>query len=265
MHAFPSAMGAAEDHAATQIRGAAALLAGCFPGLSLEQRLREARSLVPGRLVLTTSFGLEDQALTHALASEELDIDLVTLDTGRLFPETYAVWAETERRYGLRVRAFAPERRDVERLVAEDGIDGFRNAVEARQRCCGVRKVEPLARALAGAAGWITGLRADQSAHRAAATFAEADAVRRLVKINPLSDFSRDAVREYVRVNEVPYNPLHDVGFLSIGCAPCTRAVRPGEPERAGRWWWEQEEKKECGLHLRPVPAAQQQGARDAA
>lgn len=250
------------EPAADPLRDAARILAGCMPGLTLEQRLREARSLVPGRLVLTTSFGLEDQALTHAAANEDLDIDLVTLDTGRLFPETYAVWAETERRYGIRVRAFTPERRDVETLVAEDGIDGFKNAVAARLRCCGVRKVEPLARALAGAAGWITGLRGDQSAHRAGVPFAEVDTVRRLVKINPLGDFSREAVRDYVRANEVPYNPLHDVGFLSIGCAPCTRAVRPGEPERAGRWWWEQEEKKECGLHLRPLPAQQ---ARDAA
>lgn len=256
--AFPT-----RESAYDSLRDAARLLAECMPSLSLEQRLREARSLVQGRLVLTTSFGLEDQALTHAAANEDLDIDFVTLDTGRLFPETYAVWAETERRYGIRVRAFTPERRDVETLVAEDGIDGFKNSVEARLRCCGIRKVEPLARALAGASGWITGLRADQSAHRSAAAFAEVDAVRRLVKINPLSDFSRDAVRDYVRANEVPYNPLHDVGFLSIGCAPCTRAVRPGEPERAGRWWWEQEEKKECGLHLRPLPAAPV--ARDAA
>jgi phosphoadenosine phosphosulfate reductase len=244
------------------LRRTANLLAECLPGLTLEQRLREIRSVVTGRLVLTSSFGLEDQALTHAAATEDLDIEFVTLDTGRLFPETYAVWAETERRYGIRVRAFTPERNAVESLVSNDGIDGFRNSVEARQRCCGIRKLEPLSRALAGAAGWVTGLRADQSAHRsAAATFADVDVVRRLVKASPLADWSRDSVRDYIRAHEVPYNPLHDVGFLSIGCAPCTRAVRPGEPERAGRWWWEEEEKKECGLHLRPVPLPEERTA----
>lgn len=242
-----------------RMRATADLLASCFPDLSLGQRLREARSIVEGRLVLTTSFGLEDQALTHAAASEDLDIELVTLDTGRLFPETYDVWAETERRYGIRIQAFTPEQKALEELVRDDGIAGFRNSIDARHRCCGVRKMEPLGRALEGASGWITGLRADQSAHRAVTPFAEPDIVRRLVKVNPLADFSRDAVKDYVRANDVPYNALHDRGFLSIGCAPCTRAVRPGEPERAGRWWWEEEEKKECGLHVRtePIPVPQ--------
>lgn len=236
-----------------KMRATADLLSGCLPLLSLEGRMREIRSIVDGRLVLTTSFGIEDQALTHAAASEDLDIELVTLDTGRLFPETYDVWAETERRYGVRVRAFTPEQKPLEKLVREDGIAGFRNSVEARHRCCGIRKMEPLSRALADASGWITGLRADQSAHRAVTPFAEPDMVRRLVKINPLADFTRDTVRDYVRVNDIPYNALHDAGFLSIGCAPCTRAIRPDEPERAGRWWWEEEEKKECGLHIRPA------------
>jgi phosphoadenosine phosphosulfate reductase len=220
---------------------------------NLPARLRAARRLVAGRLVFTTSFGLEDQAITHAIFTHDLDLDIevVTLDTGRHFPETYEVWAETERHYGRRIQAFMPDTGAVEALVSAQGIAGFRASVEARQACCGVRKVEPLRRALAQAGGWITGLRAEQSAHRAATRLAEADAVHGLVKINPIADWSRTDVEHYVADNRIPYNPLHDRGFRSIGCAPCTRAVRVGEPERAGRWWWEDEAKKECGLHIR--------------
>jgi phosphoadenosine phosphosulfate reductase len=176
--------------------------------------------------------------------------EIVTLDTGRLFPETYDVWAETEAAYGIRIRAYAPERRAEEAFVAAEGINGFRHSVAARQACCGFRKVEPLGRALEGAAAWITGLRAGQSANRADTPLAEADLDRGLIKVNPLADWSRAAVDAFVRTNFIPYNVLHDRGFPSIGCAPCTRAVRIGEDERAGRWWWEQESKKECGLHL---------------
>jgi phosphoadenosine phosphosulfate reductase len=204
---------------------------------------------VPGRLVFTTSLGLEDQAIAHAIFAQDLAIDVVTLDTGRLFPETYQLWVDTEHRYGRRIRALAPDHRSLEALVARQGIDGFRASIEARRACCAVRKVAPLARALAGASGWITGLRAEQSADRALLDFAVADDAHGVVKVNPLFDWTRDRVVAFVRAHDVPYNPLHDRGFLSIGCAPCTRAVAPGEPERSGRWWWEQEDKKECGLH----------------
>jgi phosphoadenosine phosphosulfate reductase len=221
-----------------------------FASLSLAARLAAARAAIDGRIVFTTSFGIEDQALAHVIFSEDLNIEVVTLDTGRLFPETHQVWAETERRYGKRIAGLAPDRRSVEELVAADGIDGFRQSVAARHACCFVRKVEPLGRALAGAAGWITGLRADQSAERAGVKFAAFDEARGLLKINPLLDWSRSRVADFVREHGVPANALHARGFLSIGCAPCTRAVAPGEPERAGRWWWEQEDKKECGLHV---------------
>jgi phosphoadenosine phosphosulfate reductase len=221
-----------------------------FPALDLFERLAAIRAQIPGRVVFTTSFGLEDQAIAHAIFAQALAIDVATLDTGRLFPETYDVWAETERRYGVRVFAFAPEHRAVETLIARRGIDGFRSSVEARLDCCAVRKVAPLARALDGAAAWVTGLRADQSADRARVLPALFDEERRLLKVNPLFDWTRERTREFVRAHDVPSNALHERGFLSIGCAPCTRAVMPGEPERAGRWWWEQSQKKECGLHV---------------
>jgi phosphoadenosine phosphosulfate reductase len=239
-------------NADSPLYAAAQSLIDGFANLDLVNRLAEARRAIAGRLVFTTSFGLEDQAITHAILSQDLAIDIVTLDTGRLFPETYVVWSETEARYGRRIRAFYPERLSVEAFVAQHGIDGFRVSIAARQACCAARKVEPLGRALDGASGWITGMRAEQSWERATTPYAAVDPARGLIKLNPLLDWSRERVIDFVREHGVPYNALHDEGFLSIGCAPCTRAVKPGEPERAGRWWWEQEDKKECGLHSRP-------------
>jgi phosphoadenosine phosphosulfate reductase len=216
--------------------------------LGLDDRLRLVREAVSGRLCLTTSFGVEDQLLTAA-AADVGGIEFVTLDTGRLFPETHDVWRETERRLGVRIRAVAPEPARVSDLVARDGLDGFYDSVEKRRACCGVRKTEPLAKALAGAAGWITGLRSEQSDERAGAPFAAADPDRGLVKISPLFDWTRDAVLAELRARDVPVSALEARGYRSVGCAPCTRALRPGEPERAGRWWWEQGGPKECGLH----------------
>jgi len=221
--------------------------------LPLVGRLRLIADTAPGPIVFTTSFGVEDQAITHALvAADVAKVTLKTLDTGRLFPETYALWAETERSYPLRILGVSPKQDSVEDLVARDGPDGFYRALEARKSCCQVRKVEPLARALAGAKSWITGLRGDQSAQRATVEFAEIDPARGVLKLNPLFDWTRSEVVAFVTVSKVPINPLHQAGFVSIGCAPCTRAILPGEPERAGRWWWEDETKKECGLHIAP-------------
>ena len=224
-------------------------LAAALPALDLFERLAAIRAHLPGRIVFTTSFGLEDQAIAHAIFSQELAIEVATLDTGRLFPETHEVWAETEQRYGCRVAAFAPSHRSLETLIAQQGIGGTRSSLGARLECCNVRKVAPLDRALAGGTGWITGIRADQSAGRARLSPVAFDERRCLVKANPLFDWTREQTLDFVRTHQVPYNSLHDRGFLSIGCAPCTRAVAPGEPERAGRWWWEQSDKKECGLH----------------
>ena len=219
-----------------------------FAQLDLRGRLAAVRARLPGRIVFTTSFGLEDQAIGQAIFSQSLPIEVVTLDTGRLFPETHEVWAETERRYGVTIRSVHPDHRSLERLIAEQGIGGFRESIAARQACCGVRKVEPLRRALDGAAVWITGLRADQSGARADTRYLAHDPVHRLIKVSPLADWSRERVVDYVKAEAIPYNALHDRGYPSIGCAPCTRAVEPGQDIRAGRWWWE-ESVKECGLH----------------
>src|SRR5712671_6812746 len=219
-------------------------------GLSLTERLAAIRNGLDGAIVFTTSFGLEDQVILHHICDAGLDIDVITLDTGRLFPETYTVWEETERRYGCRIRAIYPHQAALEDLIAVQGINGFYRTREARIACCDVRKVEPLARALAGAQGWITGLRADQSADRRTGNLVTADRAYNLLKFNPLIDWSRQAAQDFAAAHEVPTNALHRKGFLSIGCAPCTRAVRPGEPERAGRWWWEDGSKRECGLHV---------------
>jgi len=225
-------------------------LAEAYPQLDLGERLAAARNSIPGRLVFTTSFGLEDQAIAHAILVQDLAIELVTFDTGRLFPETHEVWAATEQRYGRRIGALLPDGHAVEAWVARHGINGFRASVAARQSCCALRKVEPLQRALRDATAWVTGIRAEQSPERAMMPFASVDSEHRLLKLNPLLDWTRDRVWNFVREHDVPYNALHDRGFLSIGCSPCTRAVKPDEPERAGRWWWEQsEQQKECGLH----------------
>ena len=241
----------AEDAAAVARR-----LSEAAFSLDLFGRVAAARVAIAGTIVFTTSFGLEDQAIGHAILSQNLAIDLVTLDTGRLFAETHDVWAETEQRYGRRIAAIIPERAALESLIDAQGANGFRSSVAARQACCHVRKVEPLNRTLHNAAGWVTGLRADQSQHRAAVAFAEFDSARGLIKINPLFDWTRERAVDFTRQHDVPVNTLHAAGFLSIGCAPCTRAIQPGEPERAGRWWWEDEGKTECGLHANPLHLA---------
>ncbi|MFM9975629.1 MAG: phosphoadenylyl-sulfate reductase [Beijerinckiaceae bacterium] len=222
--------------------------------LSPAARLAAFREAVPGRLVFTTSLGLEDQVLTHWIATQNLDIEIATLDTGRLFSETYTVWAETEERYGIRIKAMIPERPALEALVITQGPNGFYASIEARKACCHIRKIEPLNRLLSNASGWIAGLRADQSQARGDATLLSQDTARGLLKLNPLLDWNRDQVLAFAQASNVPLNALHARGFASIGCAPCTRALAPGESERAGRWWWESEAatSKECGLHVGP-------------
>ena len=218
--------------------------------LDLDHRLLLLREFSPGRIVFTTSFGIEDQLIAHSIFTQGLDIDVATIDTGRLFPETYELWERTEARYARRIRAVYPQAAPLEALIEEQGINGFYNSVEARKACCHVRKVEPLSRLLAGVSAWVTGLRADQSQARADAPVIDFDETHRLLKLNPLTDYTRDAVVAAAEEFSVPINDLHAKGFLSIGCAPCTRAVLPGESERAGRWWWEDDGKKECGLHV---------------
>jgi phosphoadenosine phosphosulfate reductase len=211
-------------------------------------RLASLRAAVPGRIVFTTSFGIEDQALAHFIFANRLDIAVATLDTGRLFPATYQLWQETEERYGVRIRSFHPDARALAAFVADAGINGFYHSKAARLDCCRVRKVEPLDRALEGAAAWVTGLRADQSGQRGATPLATIE--RDLVKVSPLYDWTRQEVADFCAAEGVPVNSLHAEGYPSIGCAPCTRAVAPGEDERAGRWWWETDDARECGLHV---------------
>ena len=222
--------------------------------LTPPERLRFLRKALDGRIVFTHGFGIEGQVILHWICEQGLDIDLVTLDTGRLFPETYELWADTERRYGRRIRAIYPEQEAFEELVARDGIDGFYMSKEAREACCGVRKVRPLDRALAGAEAWITGARGDQTDVRREAGLIGFEKSRGLIKSSPMFDWTREQVLAFVAEHRVPINPLHAKGFASIGCAPCTRALSPGEPERNGRWWWEQDSHRECGLHLPRQP-----------
>ena len=221
--------------------------------LDLAGRLALAAQL--GRAVFTTSLGIEDQLITAAIANHRLPIDVSTLETGRLFPETAALIDETEERFGITIQRFHPEQDDIDEYARRYGLNGFYDSVEARHACCHVRKLKPLARALAGAEVWITGLRRGQSGNRATTPFAEFDAERNLIKINPLADWDIETIRAEVARDGIPINPLHARGYPSIGCEPCTRAIKPGEPERAGRWWWENDEKRECGLHV-PEPAA---------
>jgi len=213
-------------------------------------RLRRLVEAVPGRRVFTTSFGLEDQLLTHFILGERLPIEVATLDTGRHFPSTYRLWQETEERYGVRIRSYHPDADALAATIADSGVNGFYHSKAARLACCDVRKVQPLARALAGASAWVTGLRADQSGQRASVPLAAWDAERALVKVSPLFDWSRERVAAACEAAAVPVNALHAEGYASIGCEPCTRALRAGEPERAGRWWWETDDARECGLHV---------------
>jgi len=233
----------------------AARLADALPDLSPGERLARLRRDVAGRIVFTTSFGLEDQVITHLVCEQDIDVDLVTLDTGRLFAETYTLWAATEKRYGRRIRPLYPKHDDLEALVARQGINGFYGSKPARLACCHVRKVEPLARALAGARAWITGLRAEHSAFRKDMALVSADSAHELIKLNPLFDQTRGQVLAFVSDHAVPVNALHAQGFASIGCAPCTRPIAADEPERAGRWWWEDQGRSECGLHMQPSSA----------
>jgi phosphoadenosine phosphosulfate reductase len=218
---------------------------------SLEGRVRAIAAAIPGRVAFSTSLGIEDQAVTHAIAQTATKIDIFTLDTGRHFPETYDTLFETEGRYGLKISVMYPDAAEVESLVQNDGIYGFRYSVDSRKACCDIRKVRPLNRALAGADGWITGLRREQSQGRAHVPFAAYDSVQNLIKLNPIADWTLADLENYIAAHKIPINALHDQGFPSIGCQPCTRAIKPGEDIRAGRWWWENEDGKECGLHDR--------------
>lgn len=199
--------------------------------------------------VFSTSFGIEDQVVTHLLAQSNTKIDVFTLETGRLFTETYYVWNRTLEKYTLPIKAYYPNTSAVEKLVSEKGPSSFYESVENRKECCFIRKIEPLQRAIKGYKIWITGIRAEQSANREDMDFIEWDEGSQIIKIHPLFHWTLEEVEAFLKLYNVPYNPLHDKGFPSIGCQPCTRAIAAGDDFRAGRWWWEDKSKKECGLH----------------
>ena len=209
--------------------------------------------------VLAASFGAEDMVLIDLIARHSIPIGIFTLDTGRLPEETYALIDRTRERYGVAIEVFAPDTKRLQAFVRRNGVNAFYRSVPLREGCCAVRKTEPLKRALVRRGAWITGLRRAQSVTRSNVAFEEFDAVHSLPKFNPLADWSEADVWAYVRGHDVPYNALHDRGYPSIGCAPCTRAIQPGEDVRAGRWWWEEPEHKECGLHPR-TPAGTPRG-----
>ena len=209
-----------------------------------------------GRLVYSNSLGAEAMVLTDIIATQLPEIDMFSIDTGRLYEETHELLEKLQRRYRRAIRVVYPDAAALERLVARQGVNGFYHSLEARLECCRIRKVEPFKRAIAGYDGWITGLRREQSAARAAAEAVEWDVEHGLYKVSPLLEWTEAEVWQYIRARRLPYNPLHDRQFPSIGCAPCTRAIQPGESRRAGRWWWEQPETRECGLHPRVPPAA---------
>ena len=218
-------------------------------GLNPVEALTLLSDIFHGEIVFSTSFGWEDQVITHMIFANNLPIKIFTLETGRLFPETYYVWNRTMEIYGKPIHAYYPRHELVEEMVSTKGPNSFYESVDNRKECCGIRKIEPLNRALAGNKCWITGIRAEQSANRQFMDNVEWDEQHRLVKFHPIYSWTLDEVKEYIKKYNIPYNTLHDRGFPSIGCAPCTRAVQPGEDFRAGRWWWEGTSKKECGLH----------------
>ncbi|MBQ9230598.1 MAG: phosphoadenylyl-sulfate reductase [Prevotella sp.] len=226
----------------------------------LNERFRDASAqevvgyflqVYSGRIALSSSLSIEDQTLTDIIVRQDKKARIFTLDTGRLFPETYQLIDKTNLTYGIQIEVFFPDYREVQRMVREEGINLFYNSIESRHRCCQIRKIEPLNRAFQGLDVWICGLRREQSVTRQDMQVVEWDEMHQLIKVNPLISWTEQQVWDYIRQHHVPYNKLHDKNYPSIGCEPCTRAVQPGEDVRAGRWWWESPDHRECGLHQR--------------
>ena len=222
----------------------------------LNQKIEQVKQILADAVrdfspvTFANSLGAEDMVLTDLIAKHQPDIVMFSLDTGRLPQETYDLMQAVRVRYSVPLNIYFPDAAQVENYVAKNGVNGFYDSVENRKACCHIRKVEPLKRALAGNKAWITGMRRDQAVTRGGLEVSSFDADHSMQKINPLLDWTNDEVWEYIKQNDVPYNKMHDRFYPSIGCAPCTRAVTPGEDIRSGRWWWENPENKECGLHV---------------
>jgi len=222
-----------------------------FENSTPEELLKFFLKEFKGKIALSSSLSIEDQVLTEMIISIDPETRIFTLDTGRLFPETYDLIDRTSKKYKRNIEIFFPESNEVEEMVKEKGINLFYSSIENRKLCCDIRKLRPLARAMKNLDAWITGLRSEQSITRVGMKTVEWDENNNLVKINPLIHWTEDDVWKRVKEKNIPYNPLHKKGYVSIGCQPCTRAILPGEDPRAGRWWWENPETRECGLHKR--------------
>jgi len=220
-----------------------------WAGLSAEEIIKKALTFFGNKITFATSLGAEDQVITYMISKIDKSAEIITLDTGRVFPETYDLLHRTVNRYGIAIKSYYPDTAQVEEMVNTKGINLFYESIENRKLCCNVRKIVPLRRALQGKDAWITGLRREQSVTRTDLKIVEWDAANELIKINPLLEWSEEQVWDYIKTKNIPYNKLHDLGFPSIGCQPCTRAIEKGEDLRAGRWWWEMPDSKECGLH----------------
>jgi phosphoadenosine phosphosulfate reductase len=218
-------------------------------GLSAIEILDVIAGRFDGKIRFASSMGAEDQVITKMLTEIQAPVEIFTLDTGRMFAETYELIEKTQARYNINIKIYFPQSDNVEQMVNEKGINLFYHSIENRKLCCGVRKIEPLKRALQGLDAWITGLRREQSLTRAEMLPVEWDESTGLIKVNPLFDWSEQRIWEYIKEYRIPYNTLHDKMYPSIGCQPCTQAVAPGDDVRMGRWWWENPETKECGLH----------------
>lgn len=228
-------------------------------GLKIADFIKLLTEKYPGKVTFSTSFSYEDQVITHEILRNKLPVKIFTLDTGRLFAETYSVWSSTNATYETQIQAYYPNQEALHEFVGKKGPNSFYESLDNRKQCCNIRKVEPLQRALAGNAVWITGLRAEHSKDRDHLPIVEWDETNQVIKYHPILHWGTEETKAYISKNHVPYNPLHDRGFVSIGCAPCTRAIRPGEDFRAGRWWWESSENKECGLHVHAPAEGQTQ------
>jgi len=222
-----------------------------FEGKSPEEVLRYFLAEYKGKIALSSSLSIEDQVLTDLIVKIDPSARIFTLDTGRLFPETYSLIEKTNLKYNIHLEVMFPDYREVEELVKTEGINLFYNGIDQRKACCRVRKLNPLKRAFEGLEVWVCGLRNEQSITRQGVQLVEWDEGNKLIKLNPLIHFTEGQVWDYIKANKVAYNKLQDQGFPSIGCHPCTRAIKPGEDIRAGRWWWENPDQKECGLHRR--------------
>jgi len=219
---------------------------------SPEEIIKLAYENFGDKLTFATSLGEEDQVITDMISKAAENLQIFTLDTGRLFQESYQLLAKNQKKYSLPIKVYYPDTKAVEDMVESKGIDLFYESIENRKLCCGVRKVEPLKRALKGKDAWIVGLRQEQSVTRSSLEIFDWDEGNNMIKISPLANWSLDDVKKYIEKNNVDINPLHEQGFVSIGCSPCTRAIKTGEDIRAGRWWWENPDQKECGLHHNP-------------